>query len=90
MLACSPERMEKRLIEMIESKDFKIREKVTKNAELIKTHGLDAIICLMGRGIGEETATRILRGKIPGDRDSLLRAIHDAELKYASTRRYWG
>ena len=26
MLACSPERMEKRLIEMIESKDFKIRE----------------------------------------------------------------
>ncbi|MFL2962835.1 MAG: DEAD/DEAH box helicase [Candidatus Thalassarchaeaceae archaeon] len=90
MLACSPERMEKRLIEMIESKDFKIREKVTKNAELIKNHGLDAIICLMGRGVGEETATRILRGKIPGDRASLLRSIHEAELKYASTRRYWG
>jgi ATP-dependent Lhr-like helicase len=89
MLACSPERMEKRLVEMIESRDYKIREKVTKNAELIKNHGIDAIICLMGRGVGEETATRILRGKIPGKRATLLRAIHEAELKYASTRRYW-
>lgn len=89
MLACSPERMEKRLMEMVESKDFKIKDKVVKNAELIKTHGLDAIICLMGRGVGEETATRILRGKVPGDRASLLRSIHEAELKYASTRRYW-
>ena len=43
----------------------------------------------MGRGVGEETATRILRGKVPGDRASLLRSIHEAELKYASTRRYW-
>ncbi|MFQ3321001.1 MAG: ATP-dependent Lhr-like helicase [Candidatus Thalassarchaeaceae archaeon] len=89
MLACSPERMENRLKEMIESKDSRIRGKVMKNAELIKTHGLDGIICLMGRGVGEETATRILRGHIAGDRMSLLRSIHDAELKYASTRRYW-
>ena len=89
MLACSPERMENRLKEMVESKDFRVRGKIMKNAELIKIHGLEGIICLMGRGIGEETATRILRGHIPGDRISLLRSIHTAELKYASTRRYW-
>ncbi len=89
MLACSPERMENRLIEMVESKDSKIRGKIMKNAELVKTHGLDGIICLMGRGVGEETATRILRGHISGDRMNLLRSIHNAEIKYASTRRYW-
>jgi ATP-dependent Lhr-like helicase len=89
MLACSPERMEKKLMEMIESRDSKVRGKMIKNAELLKTHGIDAVICLMGRGVGEETATRILRGHISGERVSLLRSIHEAELKYASTRRYW-
>lgn len=90
MQACSPERMEGMLIEWVESKDPKISGKMTKNAELIRTHGKDAVICMMGRGIAEETATRILRGHVFGERVRLLRLIHNAELKYASTRRYWG
>ena len=90
MQACSPERMESMLSDWVESKDPKIYAKMTKNAELIRTHGKDAIICMMGRGIAEETATRILRGHIFGERVRLLRSIHNAELKYASTRRYWG
>jgi hypothetical protein len=44
---------------------------------------------LMGRGVGEETATRLLRGHTRGNRVKLLRAIHNAELQYARTRRYW-
>ena len=82
--------MESMLSDWVESKDPKISGKMTKNAELIRTHGKDAIICMMGRGIAEETATKILRGHIVGERVRLLRSIHNAELKYASTRRYWG
>ena len=88
MLACAQERMEKSLMDRIESADQKISGKVQRNAELVRTHGHDAILCLMGRGIGEETATRILRGPA-GDRIRLLRAIHNAELQYARTRPFW-
>tara|TARA_B100001173_G_scaffold83597_1_gene71462 strand:+ start:22357 stop:25311 length:2955 start_codon:yes stop_codon:yes gene_type:complete len=88
MQACAPERMEDSLVERIMSSDQKIAGKVQKNAELVRTHGQDALLCLMGRGVGEETATRILRGP-PGDRVRLLRAIHNAELQYARTRPFW-
>ena len=44
-----------------------------------------------GKGVGEETATRILRAHPAGcERDSLLKAIHEAEVQYAKTRRFWG
>lgn len=89
MQACAPERMEAMLAEWVDSSDPKIRGKMEKNAELVRTHGLEAVMCLMGRGIAEETATRVLRGHIAGERVRLLRAIHNAELNYARTRRYW-
>ncbi len=88
MQACAPERLEKSLLERIRSSDGKIAGRVQRNAELVRTHGQDAILCLMGRGVGEETATRILRGP-PGDRVRLLRSIHNSELQYARTRPFW-
>ncbi len=89
MRACAPERMESMLITWITSNDEKDRGRMQKNAELIQTHGHDAILALMGRGVGEETATRLLRGLSRGNRVALLRSIHNAELQYAKTRRYW-
>ncbi|MFL2971142.1 MAG: DEAD/DEAH box helicase [Candidatus Thalassarchaeaceae archaeon] len=89
MRACSPERMESMLTGWVTSDDPKERGRMQKNAELIQTHGHDAVLALMGRGVGEETATRLLRGLSRGNRVSLLRAIHNAELQYAKTRRYW-
>ena len=89
MLACAPERMESMLAEWVSSRDHTIRGKMEKNAELVRNHGVEAVICLMGRGIAEETATRIMRGHVKGERIRLLRSIHNAELKYARTRRYW-
>jgi len=89
MQACAPERMESMLAEWVSSKDPTIRGKMEKNAELVRNHGVEAVICLMGRGIAEETATRIMRGHVKGERIRLLRSIHNAELKYARTRRYW-
>jgi hypothetical protein len=60
-----------------------------RNAEAVRRRGLEAIICLMGRGIGETTTTRILRQVQPNQRDALLEAIHNAEITYARTRRFW-
>ena len=61
-----------------------------RNAEMVKNRGLDAILCLMARG-WRKTATRILRAHPAGcERDSLLKAIHEAEVQYAKTRRFWG
>ena len=88
MQACAPERMESMLAEWVASDDPKISGRMQRNAELLRTHGQDAVLCLMGRGVGEDTATRLLRGP-PGDRVRLLRAIHNAELQYARTRRFW-
>ena len=89
MRACAPERMESMLTGWVASDDPKERARMQKNAELIRTHGHDAVLALMGRGVGEETATRLLRGLSRGNRVALLRAIHNAELQYAKTRRYW-
>lgn len=90
MRACAPERMESMLVDWINSTDPKDRGRMKKNAELIRTHGHDAVLAMMARGVAEGTATRLLRGHTRGDRIKLLRAIHNAELQYAKTRRYWG
>ena len=89
MRACAPERMESMLLEWIQSKDPKDRARMKKNAELIRTHGHDAVLAMMARGVAEGTATKLLRGHTRGNRVALLRSIHNAELQYARTRRYW-
>jgi hypothetical protein len=43
----------------------------------------------MARGVGEETASRILNRVPKGERELMLKIIHDAELNYARTRRFW-
>ena len=89
MMACAPERMESLLVEWTESMDPKIVSRMSKNAELVRIYGIEAVLCLMGRGIGADTAIRLLRGHQRGNRVKLLRAIQEAELRYARTRRYW-
>ena len=90
MLACAPERMQSMLEEWVGSEDEKDQGRMMKNASIVQSRGYEAILCLMGRGIGEATAQRILR-KVPrNNRDKLLKAIHLAEVEYARTRRFWG
>lgn len=89
MRCCGPERMEEMMLGWVKSRDPKDRARMQKNAELLNNHGFEAILCLMGRGIGEETATRILRGFRTDSRTGLLRSIHNSEIEYARTRRYW-
>ena len=66
------------------------RNRMIKNAEIVQNRGQEAILCLMGRGIGEATAQRILRKVQRNNRDKLFKAIHLAEIEYARTRRFWG
>jgi ATP-dependent Lhr-like helicase len=89
MLAAAVERGEKRLKDSIASTDEKERTRMIRNAELVRQYGLEAILCLVGRGIAENTAAKILRATPPKDRAALLRAIHKAEMQYARTRRFW-
>jgi ATP-dependent Lhr-like helicase len=70
--------------------------RIHKNASLVLNYGKIAILTLVGRGIGPDTASRILRKY---DRKEVLeseevelkflRDILKAELNYAKTRGFW-
>ena len=67
-----------------------------KNASLVLSHGRYAVLALMGRGIGPDTAARILRRYNPSDLEKsdellikFLRDLLQAELTYAKTRGFW-
>ena len=90
MLACMREGLEKQLLALVKSDDKKERDRVMKNAQAVANRGMDAILALMGRGIGEATCQRLMRKVQRGDLDGLLEAIHIAEIEYARTRRFWG
>jgi len=90
MLACAREGLEKQLVDWVKSDEEKVRDRMMKNAQAVANRGMDAILALMGRGIGEATCQRIMRKVQRGDKDALLEAIHYAEIEYARTRRFWG
>jgi ATP-dependent Lhr-like helicase len=90
MLACAREGMLDMLEKWVASEDESDQDRMTKNADIVAHRGYEAILCLMGRGIGEATAIRILRKVTRGDEEGLLQAIHHAEVDYARTRRFWG
>ncbi len=58
------------------------------NANLVMSHGKAAILALAGRGIGANTAARILSRQHEDELD-LLRDILKAEVTYARTKRFW-
>jgi len=63
-------------------------KKLFTNASLVNGHGKKAVLALVARGVGEETAARILRGYHETE-DDLLRDILAAEVNYARTKRFW-
>ncbi|MFH1237167.1 MAG: DEAD/DEAH box helicase [Candidatus Aenigmatarchaeota archaeon] len=57
------------------------------SASLIVAHGKDAALALAGRGIGAQTAARILRKGRKGN--ELLNEILQAEKQFAKTKKFW-
>ena len=71
-------------------------KRLHKNASLVLSYGKPALLTLMGRGIGPDTAARILRRYNKTDLEKseelqikFLRDILKAELTYARTRGFW-
>ncbi len=62
--------------------------RLSRNANLVREYGPRAIMTLAGRGIGPDTAARILSG-YHDDEEDLLRDILAAEIQYAKTKRFW-
>ncbi|MDR3205719.1 MAG: DEAD/DEAH box helicase [Candidatus Methanoplasma sp.] len=62
--------------------------RVSRNANLVNEYGGRAAMVLAGRGIGPDSASRILRS-MHIDEDDLLRDIMNAEIQYAKTKRFW-
>jgi len=89
MLACMREGLQKQLEEAVASEEEKDRDRMQKNAQAVANRGMEAILCLMGRGVGEATTQRLLRKVSRGNIAGLLEAIHIAEVEYARTRRFW-
>ena len=76
--------------------EIKEVKRMHKNASLVLSYGKPAIIALVGRGIGPDTAARILRKynvsqlkKSEEIQIKFLRDILKAELNYARTRGFW-
>ena len=63
-------------------------KKLLKSASLAKSHGARAALVFAGRGVGPDTAGRILRKQQRDDSD-LVKSIIEAEITYARTRRFW-
>jgi ATP-dependent Lhr-like helicase len=78
------------------NEDEKIYRRILKNSSLVLNYGIIAILTLVGRGIGPDTASRILRKynkdevlKSEEVELKFLRDILKAELNYARTRGFW-
>lgn len=72
----------------LSEQERKDRLRLSRNANLVNEHGKRAVICLAGRGIGPDAASRILRS-IHVDEDDFYRDIMNAEILYAKNKRFW-
>ncbi|HMK46062.1 MAG TPA: DEAD/DEAH box helicase [Methanocella sp.] len=63
-------------------------KRVYRNGNLVLSHGRTAIIALASRGLGPESASRVI-GKQREDEEDFYRDILRAEREYVRTRRFW-
>jgi ATP-dependent Lhr-like helicase len=65
-----------------------LAEKARLSADLVSEYGRRAVLTMAARGIGPQTAARVL-SKLHGTEDDLLRDIFSQEKLYVRTRRFW-
>jgi ATP-dependent Lhr-like helicase len=94
-------RYNKKVLPLLSKKHRSVEEnrevqRIHKNASLVLSYGKFAVLALVGRGIGPDTAARILGRynkleltKSEEREIKFLRDILQAELQYAKTRGFW-
>ena len=68
--------------------ELKTLARLKKNANVIMTNGKRAALVLAARGVGPDTAIRILSKPYDTD-EAFMRAILAAEVNFARTKRFW-
>ncbi|WP_174591780.1 DEAD/DEAH box helicase [Methanocella conradii] len=75
--------------EKLKTEDEKLKVKrVYRNGNIVLSHGKKAVIALASRGLGPESASRVI-AKLKEDEDDFYRDILRAEREYVRTRRFW-
>jgi ATP-dependent Lhr-like helicase len=74
-------------VEMTEEEKKRF-ERVRKTADLFLVYGSKAVVPLAAKGIGPQTASRIL-AKFHKTEEDFLRDILEAERQYIRTKKYW-
>lgn len=72
----------------LSEKEMKTVEKLERKADYVLTYGKKFVVALSGKGVGPETAIRIL-AKQHVNQKKFFEAIMEKEKEYTRTKKYW-
>ncbi len=72
----------------LSKKEQELLAKARRTADLVLSYGKKAVICLAGRGVGPQTAARILSRMHRDERD-FYKDIIEAERQFIRTKKWW-
>lgn len=85
LLSIVKKKLEGKKLTKEEEKEY---ERARRTADLTIVYGKKAVFVLAARGVGAETASRIL-SKLPPTDEQLLKDIFEAEKLFAKNKKYW-